>query len=319
MGAKRLPYEVAKRAVDAWVKYGFRRTEAANALNIPAPTFQRHLEKAVLYGIIKSTDTTNIIQREATKDQGRISITADNIKIMIGSDAHYWPGIVTTAHKGFVAECKRQKPDIIIMNGDILDAPSVSRHGSIGWEDNPKVSEEIECCRDRLDEIRNAAPKARRIWPAGNHDLRMESRLAQVAPEYANVQGVHLHDHFPNWEPCWSIWINDDIVIKHRWKGGMYAARNNTLYSGRTIITGHTHQLTLASVTDYNGTRYGVETGTLADPYGPQFKNYTEDNPRNWVSGFVMLTINKNRLLRPQLGHVISPTEYEFLGEVRHV
>jgi hypothetical protein len=28
----------------------------------------------------------------------------------------------------------------------------------------------------------------------------------------------------------------------------------------------------------------------MADPYGPQFANYTELSPLNWRSGFILLT-----------------------------
>jgi hypothetical protein len=92
-----------------------------------------------------------------------------------------------------------------------------------------------------LSEIEKVAPKARRIWTLGNHDSRFETRLATVAPEYANVHGVHLKDNFPLWEPCWATFINSDVVVKHRFKSGLHAPHNNTMWAGRTIVTGHLH------------------------------------------------------------------------------
>jgi len=47
-----------------------------------------------------------------------------------------------------------------------------------------------------------------------------------VSSALVSFQGwmaLALKYHFPNWETCWSFWVNDDTVIKHRHKGGRYA------------------------------------------------------------------------------------------------
>jgi predicted phosphodiesterase len=239
--------------------------------------------------------------------------------VLIASDCHYWPGIVSTAHRAFVKFCREMKPKAVIMNGDVFDGASVSRHPPIGWESAPTVIEEIEACQERLGEIIDAAGKAKRIWTLGNHDSRFETRLATVAPQYARVHGVHLRDHFPQFEPAWSAWINGDVVVKHRNRGGIHATRNNTLNAGKTIVTGHLHQLKVTPLTDYNGTRWGVDTGTLADPGGPQFVDYLEDNVTDWRSGFVVLTFHKGRLLPPEIVPVSGENTVDFRGAVIRV
>jgi len=87
----------------------------------------------------------------------------------------------------------------------------------------------------------------------------------------------------------------------------------NTLKSGRSIVTGHLHQLKVTPWTDYNGRRYGVDTGTLAEPGGDQFA-YCEENPVNWCSGFCVLTFKNGMLLPPELCEVINGVAY-FRGE----
>lgn len=145
---------------------------------------------------------------------------------------------------------------------------------------------------------------------------RYETRLATVAPEYARVNGVHLRDSFPDWQPCWLVVINDSVVIKHRFRGGIHATHNNVLWSGKSIFTGHLHSLKVTPLSDYNGTRWGGDCGTLADPYGPQFADYTELNPVNWRSGFIVLTFVNGRLMWPEIVHVISDGQVEFRGEI---
>lgn len=251
--------------------------------------------------------------------EGRLRLNIDNGTVLVFSDAHYWPGIVTTAHRGLVHLAKKIKPTAIVANGDILDGASISRHAPIGWESRPSLIQEIEACQDRLDEIMKACPKARRLWTLGNHDARLETRIATVAPEFAKVHGVHLKDHFSMWEPAWSVWLNDDTVIKHRYKGGIHATHNNVVNSGKTIVTGHLHSLKVTPFDDYNGTRWGVDTGTLAEPFGPQFQGYMEDNPRNWRSGFAVLTCVGGKLMWPELVPVVDETHIYFRGELIEV
>lgn len=238
--------------------------------------------------------------------------------VLVGSDSHYWPDEITTAHRAFCHFAKKLQPKIIIKNGDELDGATISRHAPIGWENRPSLVSEIETVKERHAEIMASCKNARKIWPLGNHDARFETRLAAVAPEYGRVHGVHLKDHFPEWEPCYSVWVNDDLVIKHRYKGGIHAVHNNTVSSGRSMVTGHLHSLKVTPYTDYNGTRFGVDCGTMADPWGPQFRDYMEDNPRNWRSGFVVLTFSAGRLLWPEVVSVLEEHKglVEFRGEV---
>jgi hypothetical protein len=239
--------------------------------------------------------------------------------VIVFSDAHYWPGIVSTAHRALLKLIRELQPSAIIANGDVFDGASISRHPPIGWENMPSVVGEIEACQERLGEIEREAKNAKLIWTLGNHDGRFETRLATVAPEYAKVHGTRLKDFFPVWRPCWSVWIGGDTVVKHRYKGGVHATHNNTVYSGKNIVTGHLHSLKVTPFGDYDGTRFGVDTGTLADPYGPQFEAYTEQSPANWRSGFAVLTYHKGRLLWPELVHVTAQDEYEFRGKVHTV
>jgi hypothetical protein len=255
--------------------------------------------------------------RRAGQHPGRVCINLKDGIVLVGGDAHYWPGAPSTAHRAFVKFCKRLKPDVVVMNGDAFDGAKISRHPPIGWEARPDVIDELEAAQERLSEIEKAAFKARKVWPLGNHDARFETRLATVAPEYARVSGFHLKDHFPNWESCWSCWINDDVVIKHRGpKGGLHATHNNTIASGKTIVTNHLHSLKVTPFDDYNGTRFGVDCGCLADPNGPQFLDYSEDNPKNHRSGFVVLTFKGGRLMWPEIVAVWDTDTVQFRGEL---
>ena len=209
----------------------------------------------------------------------------------------------------------------MVMNGDVIDGSSISRHPPLGWEKLPTLIEEIETAQAWLHEVELAVPQATKLfWPCGNHDSRFSVRLATVAPDYAKVHGTRLQDHFgERWTPCWSVWINDSVVVKHRGKGGIHSTHNNAVQSGKTMVCGHLHSLKVTPYTDYTDeTRFGVDTGCLAEVYGPQFR-YLEDGFRNWRAGFALLKFIGGRLMWPELVAAVDDTHVQFRGELIEV
>ena len=271
--------------------------------------------------IMSPSDNTRMRVRLAATTHPKIkNLGILNGTVVIFSDAHFWPGIYSTAYKGLLWAIKELAPTAVIANGDIFDGASNSRHPKIGWQKSPSVIEELKACTICMGEIEEAAKAARHnvklMWPLGNHDARFETFLAANAPQYEHIKGFSLRDHFPEWESCWAVWINDGTIVKHRFKGGIHATHNNTMWSGKNIVTGHLHSLKVTPFSDYNGVRYGVDTGTLADPYGPQFEDYTEQGPLNWRSGFAVLTFVDGKLLLPELVTTHGPDSIEFRGRV---
>lgn len=246
----------------------------------------------------------------------RQAFAVDDGVVIVGSDFHIWPDAASTCLRAFKLLCNELKPKAVILNGDVLDFPKISRHAPIMWEDSPDPQEEIEAAQAHLGDIEKAAGKALKIWTLGNHDARMESRIADIAPQFRGIKGVHLKDHFPLWTPAWSAWINDSVVVKHRFKSGIHAPHNNTMWAGKTMVTGHLHSQKVMPITDYNGTRYGIDTGCVADPYHKAFVDYTEDNPVNWISGFAVLKFKNGRLMLPELVKKWDDGEVEFRGEI---
>lgn len=238
----------------------------------------------------------------------RIDIDIDTGFIIVASDCHYWPNEHTLMHKALVWACKEFKPQLVVLNGDVMDFPSISRFPPIGWEKQPEVADEIEFAQEKTHEIALAAGRrCRRTWTLGNHDKRFETRIATHNPQLARVKGVHLRDHFPEWEPCWSTYINPDLdiyscLITHRFRGGIHDTHNNMLWTGNHVVTGHTHNAQVRALTYYNErTIWGVNTGMCSEPMARAFVDYTEDNPKNWRSAFGVLRWENRKLLMPQL------------------
>lgn len=302
---------LAQEAVNALADNGGNATHAAAQLGIPRGTFQSRLAAASRMGLIARQDQWTFARE--------VRMEIPNGSVVVFSDAHYWPGIPSTAHIAAVEVVRRVKPRAIIANGDVFDGASVTRHDPFGWSSRPSVREEFETCQERLGDFEQAAPKGcQLIWNIGNHDLRFERTLVAKVPELVGMQMVRLQDHFTAWDMRWSTFINPDsdtpVMVKHRYAGGIHSGYNNTLKGGVTMVTGHTHLLEVKPWGDYRGRRWGVQTGALADLHGPAME-YHENGPSSACSGFAVLTFRDGQLLPPEICEVINGRAY-FRGEV---
>lgn len=238
----------------------------------------------------------------------------DTGPVIVFSDAHWWPDQETTCANHALHELIRElKPVAIVANGDIFDGARISRHAPLGWAELPTVKQELEICNERLADIEMILPPGcEKFWNIGNHDARFDRALVVNASEYDGIV-ERLEDKFDRWEMAWSLMVNDTVIIKHRYHNGIHAAYNNALKSGKSVVTGHLHRLAVTPWADYNGRRWGVDTGTLANPHGPQF-DYAENNPSPHTSGFAILTFKDGMLLPPELCEVIDNKAY-FRGQ----
>jgi hypothetical protein len=313
MSLPRRTDELLLKVVSVYLASGRSRLAVQHFFKRPSSTVQNWLEDAQTRGMIPEP------KEEKPEEKAKLKETVTDGVVIVGSDAHYYPGAAPVAHRALLHFIRMLEPQVVVMNGDMVDGSTISRFPRIGWDNKPTVKQEIDVVRERLSEVEDACAahgRARLYWPLGNHDARFETYLAAHAPQYQDLTGFSLKDFFPKWAPCWLVDINEDVVVKHRWSGGLHATHNNTLKSGRTMVTGHLHSLRVTPHTDYNGTRWGVDCGTLADLPGAQFIDYTEANPLNWRSGFVVLTFRDGRLLYPELVFVHDKERVDFRGHL---
>lgn len=299
--------------IAAWREAGGMPSLVAKNLGLNVRGVFKRREKLAERGIVLET---RLACGVAPKSQWSVSMPLKTSRheyairngvVMAASDCHYWPGEPTIAHRAFVRLVEELKPAIIILNGDVLDGATISRHDKDGWVQLPTVKQEIDACKERLGEIEDVAGGAALLWTLGNHDQRFERVLAMQAPQYEGLPGMTLPEHFPRWQFSMSIMLNPHeafpCMVKHRHANGVHGAYNNVVKAGIHMVTGHLHRLTVSHWGDYRGRRYGIDTGTLADPFGPQFK-YAEDAPAPHASGFAVLTFVDGDMLPPELVEV---------------
>ena len=93
----------------------------------------------------------------------------------------------------FLESVEDLEPDVVYLNGDVIDGAEISSHPKIPGARVP-LQLEIDHARGLLRELRDAAPPSTRIvWGAGNHFLdRLVRYLAQVAPGIAGLRSLRI-------------------------------------------------------------------------------------------------------------------------------
>lgn len=261
------------------------------------------------------------------KEGAQLNATVTDGSVVIFGDVHVDPNDGITLGETALCAVLAALADAgdlrgVILNGDLLDFPTISRHPATEWAHMPTVVDELEAAQGFMARIEEHIPDD--VWcnfHFGNHDQRHAARLAQVAPEFVGVNGMDLTDHLSRrWQYAWNTRINEgvmysDTIIKHRWKGGLHAGFNNTLWAGTSICTNHLHRLSVTPLTDANGRRYGVDAGMLAPFIKERRFLYIENSPVNWATGFAVMTWRDGKLLPPELCEIVRDEVAFFRGK----
>lgn len=183
----------------------------------------------------------------------------------------------------------RNKPEILVVNGDTFDFPEVS-----SYDPNPRLDTHVNSSLDAgygvMRDYKQALPLGTRgIFIGGNHEQRLIKYILRHAP---NLHGIHRADSteevltlsylarmdelgyefltgkYNDW-PETFYEITPGLIVKHGWavrSGSGQTARAAIESLGVSVILGHTHRAAQVFVTrDHSGQRLvGVEGGTLA-------------------------------------------------------
>lgn len=107
-----------------------------------------------------------------------IETKLENGTVVIASDIHI-PFQDDAAVRSFVKYCKEKQPEVVVLNGDVLDMFMLSRFTK-GEGRNPL--EEMMMCQGFLDSLRKAVPSADIYYVIGNHEC-FDKRTEVLTPD----------------------------------------------------------------------------------------------------------------------------------------
>lgn len=219
-------------------------------------------------------------------------------RVAVFSDIHvpYHSIIAITAALDFV---KKDKPDLLLLNGDTLDAYQLSK-----FNKDPRkrsFAQELETMKE-LIEVFQKTLKCKIIFKKGNHSERYEQFLFQKAGELAGIEEFELENIIKARVKGIDV-VGDKRIIKandlniihgHEFSSGFFSpvnvARGLYLRGKTNALQGHNHQTSEHTESDMNGKITTTwSTGCLCELH----PNYAPINKWNW--GFCMVDLDQNK------------------------
>lgn len=226
-----------------------------------------------------------------------IELELENGIVAVASDFHVPYHDMKAVH-AFISYCADTQPNMIVINGDLVDMYMLSRFAK-GEGRNPMS--EVESARAILETIRLNCPQSDIYYVIGNHEQRLEKTILTKAPELASL----IEDIFSIFKldeigvkGAGTVTINDNFVFKHGTllgnKSGLSAIKEmeNAYLSG---ATGHTHRLAKYIARKAGRKFVWLETGCLCS-MEPEYML----NP-NWQQGFAMVQFENGKVKRAEV------------------
>jgi predicted phosphodiesterase len=217
------------------------------------------------------------------------------------------------------------QPETIVCVGDNLDLPEMGKYLT-----TPAYQQTTQAAIDRATtfcaQMRAAAPKAKIIWLAGNHEERMPKYLLTNAAAAYGLRKGNIPDSWPVLTipylcrmeeygveyrpgyPASDYWINEKLRVIHgdRVKSSGSTAHVYLNNEKTSVIYGHIHRIETAFKTreDFSGPRtiMAASPGCLAriDGAVPSTRGGVDLDGRpltryeNWQQGFSVVTYETN-------------------------
>lgn len=205
------------------------------------------IDKSLLKEVTNNTNPYNLPESHANPWE---PFFIQQSRILIISDLHF-PYQDNKAITAALNYGKEKNVNTILINGDLIDFATISRHEK-DWRKR-SVKQEFEATRQFLVSLRKHFPKARIIFKLGNHDERWEKFLYAKAPEIFDIDDFRLETVMRLNELRIEI-VKDKRPIRigklfvfhgHEFTGGaggVTPARSTFLKANSSVAVGHYHR-----------------------------------------------------------------------------
>jgi predicted phosphodiesterase len=214
----------------------------------------------------------------------------------------------------FIDCAKRMQPDVIVLNGDVMDCHDLSRFAKDPTA--PKnLQGEVNFVRNMLKQLRAACPDTQIDWIEGNHEWRLVKYLTDAAPGLAGLRCLEfgplmgLDDYEVNVvarrgfrnesarmadKRNYKIYGDRALIVTHGSKCGTNPARSELVRWGMTGISGHIHRPGVAATSDLFQSRTWTTTGCMARR---ELAHTYNESPVEWVQGFAYAAVSGQKAI----------------------
>ncbi len=222
-------------------------------------------------------------------------------KAIILSDLHV-PYHDRVVHPKVMRMIRDDKPDIVVINGDMLDAGSLSMHPQRFGDTMETLGENYAAGNKYLDDLDSVLPKgAKKYFNYGNHEDRFFRFLS--SPEFQKLQGavkgptegLRLRERGYEVGEQWNesyVLLGSHLEVTHGMFTPVHAAKKHLDEFQGSVLFGHTHRLQ----SHVTGRRGAWNVGFLGDLAASAFHYATRPQRDKWAQSFATVHIDDNGL-----------------------
>jgi predicted phosphodiesterase len=287
--------------------YGFSSQEIFHGLmsrnNIGVKSRSEYFKNTRPAAQIESFDVDELdnfgIEESIGKEYTSHKIASEFKKVGIMSDVHV-PFHSMSALTCVIKYFREEKIDCLIMNGDIFDFYSISRHEK--EKDLRDFAKEIEMGRNFLQKIRDLFPTIPIYYKMGNHEARWQKYLNEQAEEFAALHEMQFEQFFrldklnmiyiPDWQ---GIELADLLILhgQELMAGGMNPSQSTFNKTFCNTLIGHVHRTTSTIKKDgFKNFIHSYSTGCLTQ-LSPKYYPFAQ---HNWGAALVNIVDGKTKV-----------------------
>jgi predicted phosphodiesterase len=186
----------------------------------------------------------------------------------------------------WLAWCRDNAPDVVVLGGDLMDMESMSTHG--GNPTPPTLADELRPARAALKEVRAANPHARIVYIEGNHETRLSRWIANNAKNLHGVVDLPSLLGLESLSIEWRPEAGKPLKLgKLRFIHGFAAtdahAKKHLMDYGSSVTYGHTHRPQVYT----RGLIDGGVHGAFGMPCACELDApYLHGRPSGWMQGW---------------------------------
>lgn len=233
--------------------------------------------------------------------------------VAIASDLH-GRELDQAAFACFLAWLRQTKPDEVILAGDLMDLPNISKY--LSSDLTATVQEELDTTFDALAAIRANVPQGTTIKAIlGNHDIRLDHYVISNAPAVYGLRkartkepvlsiprllrfdelGIEAITADVGDYPHPYIQLTDELIVEHgskARKGGGSTPRAAMADKPYGVIHGHTHRLAvLRKAIPQAGGGHRIVVGAEVGCLCSLEPNYAPSRDADWAQGWAAVSV----------------------------
>lgn len=215
------------------------------------------------------------------------------MKVLVISDTHF-PYHHGKSLAKVLALVKKERPDVVIQIGDLLDQYTFSKYSRSHDLTTPatEISAGVSDARKMWSAIKKTARKARCYQVLGNHDLRLKKRIMERLPELESLYDYKSLYQFPGVKTLKSdrdFLEIDGVVYCHGWLSESIA---HAKHFNKPTVHGHRHRPAIET----SGELWSMDVGFLGDEAQLPF-NYTMSKLTKWKRAVGIVDSGQPRLI----------------------